>query len=598
MLLALVFGVVLVIVGVTASALVALTSAHLSRESLVAIVNRDAALARYVITDLLDSTDLASAGARDSRIATVGEALASLTERDGLLRVEVRSLDGRVLFSDAAEVVGLLATSSSAMTDAAAGRPTATLIEMGGSVSAVGPALGVASVVEEYLPVLATDGRPLAVVAMWRNADAVIGSHQGTLRDIMLITLAAGLMLAAALYLVFRAAHTRLSRQHDQLMEASRRDALTGLLNHGTIVGVLAEGLETARPMGGRIGVALIDIDNFRLFNDTHGHEAADEVLMRVSEHVHGESGSADLVGRYGPDEFLLVRPGVGVAEMEESVARLRATLAELSVQFGDSESLPISVSAGICAYPDHATSVTELLTEAAVAVGEAKASGGDAVRVARIRDEGQVVGGSFDVLQGLVIAVDTKDRYTKRHSEDVARYAVFLAERLELDDELRRTIHLAGLLHDVGKIGIPDVILRKPSKLTGEEFGIFQQHVALGDAIVRDVPNVEVVRAGIRHHHERWDGNGYLEGLEGEAIPVVARVLAVADAFSAMTTTRPYRKALSIQEALKRLGEAAGGQLQEEFVAAFITGIETAADAPMPGEEPSSIWSPERWVA
>jgi HD-GYP domain-containing protein (c-di-GMP phosphodiesterase class II) len=166
------------------------------------------------------------------------------------------------------------------------------------------------------------------------------------------------------------------------------------------------------------------------------------------------------------------------------------------------------------------------------------------------------------------------------------------------LDDEMLRTIQLAGLLHDIGKIGIPDVILRKPSKLTAQEYAMFQQHVALGDAIVRDVPNVDVVRAGIRHHHERWDGDGYLEGLEGEAIPIIGRVLAVADAFSAMTTTRPYRKALSVTEALKRLGDAAGSQLQEELVAEFIAGIETDADAPLPGEEPVLLWRPELWVA
>jgi putative nucleotidyltransferase with HDIG domain len=232
------------------------------------------------------------------------------------------------------------------------------------------------------------------------------------------------------------------------------------------------------------------------------------------------------------------------------------------------------------------------------VAVGEAKASGGDGVRIAHVGEEDRVMSGSLDVLQGLVIAVDTKDRYTKRHSEDVARYAVFLAQRIGLDDEMLRTIQLAGLLHDIGKIGIPDVVLRKPSKLTDDEFRMFQQHVALGDAIVRDVPNVEIVRAGIRHHHERWDGDGYLEHLEGEEIPVIGRILAVADAFSAMTTTRPYRKALSVTEALKRLGDAAGTQLQEELVSEFITGIETAADAPLPGEEPAQLWRPELWVA
>jgi HD-GYP domain-containing protein (c-di-GMP phosphodiesterase class II) len=126
----------------------------------------------------------------------------------------------------------------------------------------------------------------------------------------------------------------------------------------------------------------------------------------------------------------------------------------------------------------------------------------------------------------------------------------------------------------------------------------MFQQHVVLGDAIVRDVPNVELVRAGIRSHHERWDGRGYVDSLEGEEIPLIGRILAVADAFSAMTTTRPYRKALPIAEALRRLEDAAGTQLQEELVAEFIAGIETAADAPLPGEAPPTVWRPELWVA
>jgi HD-GYP domain-containing protein (c-di-GMP phosphodiesterase class II) len=108
----------------------------------------------------------------------------------------------------------------------------------------------------------------------------------------------------------------------------------------------------------------------------------------------------------------------------------------------------------------------------------------------------------------------------------------------------------------------------------------------------------VELVRAGILHHHERWDGDGYLARLEGEAIPMIARILAVADAFSAMTTTRPYRKALSLTEALKRLGDAAGTQLEEPLVREFITGVETDANAPLPGAEPIQLWRPELWVA
>jgi HD-GYP domain-containing protein (c-di-GMP phosphodiesterase class II) len=259
---------------------------------------------------------------------------------------------------------------------------------------------------------------------------------------------------------------------------------------------------------------------------------------------------------------------------------------------------LPITVSAGICTYPEHGASVTVLLAAASRILEEAKASGGDTIRVAgQAESEASASISGFDVLHGLVLAIDTKDRYTKRHSEDVARYGAYLGGRIGLEPELVEAIRLAGLLHDVGKIGIPDPILRKPGKLTAEEYEIVKQHVALGDAIVRDVPGTELVRAGIRHHHERWDGDGYLHRLAGEEIPLVARILAVGDAFSAMTTTRPYRKALEVREALNRLEDAAGTQLDERLVVAFVAGIESDADAPLPGATGSgrTLWRPRR---
>ena len=597
MLLGLVLGLVLVLVGVTASALVAVASAHLSTAIMNSVISRDASLVELFVNGNLLASDLEGDGPSRSRELELSRLLESLTTSDGILRIEIRDTSGRVLASNDADAVGRTAKTSSDMVEALAGRPSAAVLGKGDRNEAVATPMPATSLVQEFLPIVDSAGKPIAVVALWRDATRVMANLDATRRDIMAVTLAAGLLLALVLFLVFRSAQARLSRQHDQLLEATRRDALTEMLNHGAIVAILADAIEDARKRAGRIGVALVDVDNFRLFNDTHGHEAADDVLLRVAELVAIE-GADGHVARYGPDEFLIVKTGADVSAMEASVARLRAGLEQMSVQFGDSERLPVSVSVGICSYPEHGASVTELLSAAAIAVGGAKASGGDTVRVAQVKEEEGVVSGSFDVLQGLVIAIDTKDRYTKRHSEDVARYALFLAERLELDEEFLRTIHLAGLLHDIGKIGIPDIILRKPSKLTADEYGMFQQHVALGDAIVRDVPNVDVVRAGIRHHHERWDGKGYLEGLEGEGIPMIGRILAVADAFSAMTTTRPYRKALPVEEALKRLGDAAGTQLEEDLVVAFIAGIETAPDAPMPGEESSRIWTPQTKVA
>ena len=598
MLLALVFGIFLMLIGLTATALVTVTSMHLSSATLGAVVSRDRSLVALFVNSNVHRSDLAEFGLTAAAADGLEAKLATLTAQDDILRVEIRTVDGRVLVSSTPNQRGARPPISDGMQQALDGQPSIALVDSS-AVTDVGPTpLAATSVVREYLPLRSDAGTTLAVVALWRDAAPLLARIHAARRDIILVTVTASLFLAMVLFGVFRAAQKRITRQHAQLLEAERSDPLTGMLNHGAVVNLLAERLETARRSGDRIALALIDVDNFRLLNETHGHVAGDEVLVRVSELVARQTGEGRFAARYGPDEFLLVLTDAGLSDIQAAVEQIRDGLTQLSLQFGESEPLPVSVSAGICLYPEHADSVTELLTAGALAVREAKASGGDGVRIARVSEDGRETSGSFDVLQGLVIAVDTKDRYTKRHSEDVARYAVFLARRIGVEAEQLQTIHLAGLLHDVGKIGIPDTLLRKPSKLTAQEFDIFKQHVALGDAIVRDVPDVELVRAGIRHHHERWDGDGYLEGLEGDAIPFLARILAVADAFSAMTTTRPYRKALSVEEALKRLGDGAGTQLQEDLVVAFIQGIETAADAPLPGEPQTGLWRPTLMVA
>jgi energy-coupling factor transport system substrate-specific component len=159
----------------------------------------------------------------------------------------------------------------------------------------------------------------------------------------------------------------------------------------------------------------------------------------------------------------------------------------------------------------------------------------------------------------------------------------------------MQKSLRIAALLHDVGKIGVPDDILRKPGRLTPYEYEIVKQHVALGDLIVRDVPDVENIRDGVRYHHERWDGEGYMVGLAGENIPLIARILAVADAFSAMTTSRPYRKALPPELALVELRSASGTQLDGQLVDVFASGIELDPGAPRPGafRSPDLLWNP-----
>jgi diguanylate cyclase (GGDEF)-like protein len=433
------------------------------------------------------------------------------------------------------------------------------------------------------------------VVGVWRDAAPILTTLYSVRQNIIILTVSAGLIAAVVLYLVFRSAQARITRGTRALFDALEQDPLTGTLNHGALVNLVAAGIEQARVDDAAIGVALIDIDNFRLLNETYGHTAGDEAILTVVEALRDALPADVAYGRYGPDELLLISPAGSVESMIGVLENLRAALVDHALQFGTSERLPITVSAGVCLYPDHGDSVTALLTVMAVTLQEAKASGGDAIRVAGRTGLVEPETRTFDVFQGLIFAVDTKDRYTKQHSEDVARYGVFLATRLGLEPEVIATIRVAGLLHDVGKIGVPDHILRKPGTLTAEEMAIVRQHVALGDLIVRDLPDMDVIRDGVRHHHERWDGDGYLDRLAGEDIPLVARILAVGDAFSAMTTTRPYRKAIGVSEALRRLEDAAGTQLEERLVALFVHGIETAVDAPLPGADVQSLrlWTP-----
>lgn len=594
LLLVLVYGVFILLVGATASGLAILVSAHFAAAALNDKLAHDRALVRLWADGNLTPDDLDIASPSPRRIAELTAQLSALTERGEILRIELRTIDGKVLISDRQDVRGLEAELSDPFLAAAGGEPTAAILDSPREQESAGPGLGAHSVIQEYLPLLTEGGEVVAVVGIWRDAAPVLSSLAATRHDVLVLTSVAALVLAVVLFWIFRGAQRRLEAQASALVDATRRDPLTGLLNHGAVVGALAHAVDTTREAKASLALALVDIDNFRLLNDTHGHAAGDLALLEVERRIAACAPAGATVGRYGPDEFLLIGPPTALRAVEESIHALRAELVATTLQFGESDRLPVTISAGICLYPDDAEAVTQLLVEAGLALAEAKASGGDAVCRARQRQE-EPQSGSFDVLQGLVIAIDTKDRYTRRHSEDVARYALFLGEQLALSEDELETLRVAGLLHDVGKIGIPDALLRKPGRLSSQEHAIFQQHVALGALIVRDLPNLDAVQAGVRHHHERWDGGGYLEGLAGEQIPVTARILAVADAFSAMTTSRPYRKAMRLEEALKRLGGAAGTQFEERLVAAFIKGMETAQDAPLPGDDGrvGQLWTP-----
>ncbi|HEY7935847.1 MAG TPA: diguanylate cyclase [Candidatus Limnocylindrales bacterium] len=603
-LLLIVFGVSLVLVATTAAALVAVVANNVEQAALSASVASDQSIESALIETNLPANALSMTGVTPGAVVQIQDQLrVLLVDARGILHVKVFAPDGTVLYSNVDGLRGRNLGPDDDLEQAFdTGKVAPSIVGADNPDAATTGLPPQDQLVEEYFPIREADGSVPAVFEIYRDATPILATVAATTREVLAVVVVAAIILSLLLYAIFRATQQRLTRQTRALLDASRRDALTGLLNHGTTVAGLADLLERTRQETGVTGIALIDIDNFRLVNETYGHEAGDRALLEVARIMRAEFDETSILGRYGPDEFLVVAPPDHSAGLETAIDRLRDQIADLSLQFGASERLPVTVSAGICYAPADGEAATELLAVAAVVLGEAKASGGNGVRVA---DKGPAALGSaerssFDVLAGLVLAVDTKDRYTKRHSEDVARYGLFLADLVGVDPELRKTIEIAGLLHDVGKIGIPDGILRKPGPLTVDEYAIVKQHVALGDSIVRDVPNAGLVRAGVRHHHERWDGDGYLDGLSGEGIPLIARILAVGDAFSAMTTTRPYRKAMSIQEALHRLEDAAGSQLDPRLVTAFVKGIETAEDAPLPGDGRPlrRIWTPQSSVA
>ncbi|TMD29159.1 MAG: diguanylate cyclase, partial [Chloroflexi bacterium] len=584
----LVLGAFLVVIGLTASGQALLVTADTSTTLLNATVGADVATARSFVGLNLRRSDLDQGRVTPDRRAAIEAALRLLTTQGGILHEAILTPDGSIIAAD--DPASLAPGVPPTMFQEALSSRTVQVGMLPTADSAPLVPIAVPTVIREYLPVI-SDGQVFAIVAIWRDAGPILAQLDESRLHVVAITLSAAAVCAILLFFIFRAAQRRLTRQTVALVEATRRDALTGSLNHGALVESLAERIERSRTVPGPIAVAVLDVDNFRLLNDTYGHEAGDEALLAIADILDQTLPEGITWGRYGPDEFLMVSAEDGYPDLEPAVENVRTALADLSLRFDSSERLPLTFSAGISLYPLHGDSVTTLLSVASLTLGEARASGGDAIRVANIRPTASSETKTFDLFQGLIIAVDTKDRYTKRHSEDVARYATFLAERLGLEAGFVRSVRLAGQLHDIGKIGIPDGILRKPGPLTPDEYAIVKQHVALGDMIVRDLPDIDVVRAGIRNHHERWDGAGYLAGLAGEDIPLIGRILAVGDAFSAMTTTRPYRKALDVREALRRLEDAAGSQLEERLVRAFVDGIEHAPDAPLPNDQATTTW-------
>ncbi len=369
---------------------------------------------------------------------------------------------------------------------------------------------------------------------------------------------------------------TQLQDRYHAARKLADRDSLTGLLNHRALFEHLEQGLRRARRLRESLSVVLMDFDDFKLINDSFGHLRGDEVLRRVGVVIQAQARASDLLGRYGGDEFLAILPGTDRQEAVTFAGRVLEALAVEEREETRRETqvpvIPLALSCGIASYPECGEEVNELVAYADANLYRAKAAGGGTVTSGSSREGwGPESAGAFGMLEGLIAAINNKDRYTRRHSEEVAAHAVAIAQALELSEQEQRSLRIAGLLHDVGKIGVPEYILRKPEGLDVQERAMVERHVEIGELLIKDVPYAEAVKEAIAAHHERWDGRGYPRGLVGTQASLSGRILAVADAYAAMTSRRPYRKAQSPTQALQELSRAGGTQLDPEIVDVFV---------------------------
>jgi diguanylate cyclase (GGDEF)-like protein len=362
------------------------------------------------------------------------------------------------------------------------------------------------------------------------------------------------------------------ARLIEALQRRAETDGLTGLLNHRAAQEALDRELSLARTAKTPLAVVLLDLDDFKLFNDTHGHQLGDRVLMAAATALRSCARPGDLAARYGGDEFLLILPGATAGTAVTVAKRLLNHISTTTVAV-DGMELPIRCSVGAASYPADGRTRQELIAWADAAMYAAKDLGGGT-----IGEPGQgtrtLEPTAFGALSGLVRAVDRKDRYTKDHSDLVRDYAVACGRALGLSPEKLEALDIAGQLHDVGKIAVPDLILRKPGHLDPEEEATMRQHVVFGELMIKGVPYQADVVAAVAHHHERWDGGGYPYGKSGPEIPLLGRILALADAFEAMTHDRPYRKGRSRQQAVAELRAGAGTQFDPDLVEPFISAV------------------------
>jgi diguanylate cyclase (GGDEF)-like protein len=362
-----------------------------------------------------------------------------------------------------------------------------------------------------------------------------------------------------------------------QARERANVDELTGLFNHRFFYQRLDEEIARASRFGHIFSLLMIDLDLFKTYNDVQGHLAGDDILRDMASNIKQSIRRMDIGARYGGDEFAVILPQTSIDAAYAVAERIHRRLESQT----ETPGRPLTCSIGIASWPANGIMQEDIVRAADVALYYAKQNGRDRICLATDIDLANVFqtetksvakADELSIIYALAATVDAKDHYTYGHSKKVALYSTKIAEELGYSEKEITTIQAAALLHDIGKLGISDRILEKAGPLTAEEWEPVRAHPDMGVAILKHVDDLRNCLPGVRYHHEHYDGSGYPAGLKGENIPLDARIIAVADAYDAMTSLRPYRRGRATREqALEELQRYAGRQFDPIVVKAFI---------------------------